>query len=66
MDFRREEHHAGVGAPPQHRIVVAKPGEDAVGVGIEKALWRQIATRRKQAVGILKGAIDGRKRIVRS
>jgi glutamyl-Q tRNA(Asp) synthetase len=35
-----------------------------VDVGIEKALWREIATRRKQSIGILKRAIDGRERIV--
>ena len=66
MDFGREQHHARVGTPPQHRIIVTEPGEDAVGVGIEQPFRREIGPCGQQAIRILQCARNWRKRIVRT
>ena len=48
------EHHARVGRPPEQRLALRVPREDAVAVGVEQALERQVAARAEQAVGFLK------------
>ena len=66
VHIRREEHHARVGAPPQQRIVLTEPGEDAMGIGIEQTFRRKIATGSEQTVGIGQRTLDRWKRIVRA
>ena len=49
LNSRHRQHHARVGAPPQHRLAGAEPREDAVAVGLLQALRRQPAAGRQQA-----------------
>jgi len=63
FEFGREQHHARIGAPPQHRLAVAEPREDAVAVGVGQARDGQVGPRGEQAVGLAQCARDGGKGI---
>ncbi len=54
----RHQHHARVGTPPQDRLAGVEPGKDAVAVGIQQALRRQVAAHRQQAVGVGERGLD--------
>jgi hypothetical protein len=43
------QHHARIGAPPQDGLAFGEPGEDAVAVGLQQALRRQVGAGGKQA-----------------
>ena len=63
------QHHARVGAPPENRLVVAIPGEDAMGVGllqrigIEHAAGSEQAGKRGVVVQRLRGRREGLVRV---
>jgi hypothetical protein len=43
------EHHARIGAPPENRLAVRIPGENALAIGVQQAQRRQIRAGRQQA-----------------
>ena len=52
VKIAREQHHARRRAPPEDGLTGAVPGEDAMPVGMQHALLRQVAADREQAVGV--------------
>src|SRR3569832_2509174 len=59
-DLVRHQYHARVGTPPQDRLTGVEPGEDAVTIGIQQAIYRQIAAHRQQAIGLTQRGLDRR------
>ena len=59
MELIEEEHHPRIGGPPQDRVAVAVPGEDALVVGQEQAFLGEVAAHGEQAV--FPGEARGRK-----
>ena len=63
---RRRQHGARIGRPPQHRIAVVEPREDAVTIGIHQPLQRQRAAGGEQTIRVIERLLDRWKRVGRS
>ena len=61
-----KEHRTRIGAPPEHRLPLAEPGEDAAAVRAQQAFGSQIAARREQSVRVLERLLDVGKPVGRS
>src|SRR5690606_9899284 len=64
----RAEHRPRVGGPPQDRLSLREPGEDAVAVGVEQPWRGQVAAEGEQPVRMGQGPFrsgEGRVRVVR-
>lgn len=57
----RREHGTRCRRPPQDRLAVGVPGEDAAAVGLEQARRAEVAANREEAVGVAQGMAGGRK-----
>ncbi len=66
MDLASFEDGARIGRPPQNRITLGKPREDAATVGVEQPAGRKIAAGGEQSVRIVERFLDRRKRIGRT
>ena len=49
-ELHREQHQARVGGPPEQGVSLGEPGENALAVGEEQTLWREVAAYRQEAV----------------
>ena len=50
MEVAGKQDHPRVRTPPQHRVVLVEPREDAPRIGVEQAFRREIAACRQQAI----------------
>ena len=60
-----EEHHPRIRAPPEHRILVVEPREDATAIRVEQARHRQVVAGRQEPVRFRERPFHGRERIAR-
>ncbi len=65
MEFVELQDTARVGGPPKYDLAFVIPRENSVLVGVEEALRRQVASRRKQTVGLAAGIRYVRERLRR-
>lgn len=54
----REQDGSGIRRPPENRLIVVVPGENAMPIGFEKALRSEISSHGKEA--LRRGSINGR------
>jgi hypothetical protein len=47
----RDQNHAWIGAPPKYRLALAEPGKDALAVGFNQTLGRQVIAGRQKTWG---------------
>ena len=60
-ELRDVQHHARIGAPPQDRLAVRVPRKDALAIGGDDALGRQVRAGGQQAVGLGERGLERRK-----
>ena len=60
-----EQYHPRIGTPPQDRLAVAVPGENALPVGVLQPLGCEVVARGEQAIGFRERSLDRREGRVR-
>ena len=57
--IHREQHGARVGCPPQYRLGLLVPGENAAAVGRKQSFSRQLPAYGQEAVGVVQCLAEG-------